>query len=104
MHTKRMTVSLWALAFGLAVAGFAGAASEAPAAQKDAPKSCCHHEGGTDGSAGAHCAHPRAGAKSGDEKACCSKPAGAKKEGAKAGCCCCEDCAAAEAKETAAGS
>ena len=81
-----------------------GVAATPVLAQKDAPKSCCHHEGGTDGSAGAHCAHPRAGAKSGDEKACCSKPAGAKKEGAKAGCCCCEDCAAAEAKETAAGS
>jgi hypothetical protein len=101
MHAKKIAAPLFALAFGLALAGFAGAVTDAPAspdASKDAPRACCHHEGATASGAGAHCAHAKSGAKSGDDKSCCAKHAAMKKDGAKGSSCCCEDCAASETK------
>lgn len=86
MHARKTTVSLFALAFGLTVSAFAGAAADAPAADAaKAPqaveKACCKHHDSTDGKAGMNCGHAKMNA--GDEKveACCAQHAAMHKDG-----------------------
>ncbi len=89
MFARKITVSIFALVFALALAGFSGAA-DSPQAAPDAAKECCHHKsGGSEGAA--HCDH-HAKAKATNGKACCTKHAAKRADGAKDENCCCDSC------------
>lgn len=93
MPAKKIAVSLFALAFGLTLSAFAGAAADAPAA--DAPKAaqetgkaCCKHHEAAGDKTGMHCDHAMmkaAGEKvAGKSDACCAQHAKMHAEGAAA--------------------
>lgn len=90
MTARKITVQLFALALGLTFAGFAGAASDAPATDtpKAAEKACCKHHDSADGKAGMHCDHAKMKAAGEKGEACCAQHAKMHKDGAgaKAGC------------------
>ena len=95
MHARKIAVSLFALAFGLAFSAFAGAAADAPAA--DAPqtpqaleKACCKHHDAAGAKAGMHCDHAKMKGEGEKGEACCAQHAAMHKEGVATGdkaCC-----------------
>lgn len=99
MHARKIAISLFALAFGLTLSAFAGAAADAPAADASkapqtaqtpqipptAEKACCKNHDAAGDKAGMHCDHANK-MKAGGEKgaACCAQHAKMHQEGASA--------------------
>ncbi len=86
MHVRKLAVPLFALAFGLTLSTFAGAATDAPAA--DAPKTqevakaCCQHHDAAGDKTGMHCDHAKMKAAGEKGDACCARHAKMHREGA----------------------
>ena len=86
MHASKTTVSLFALAFGLTVSAFAGAAADTPApdaakAPQAVEKACCKHHDSADGKAGMHCDHARMKTEGEKGEACCAQHAAMHEDG-----------------------
>ncbi|MBP9146954.1 MAG: hypothetical protein KBF21_20710 [Thermoanaerobaculia bacterium] len=86
MHASKTTVSLFALAFGLTVSAFAGAAADTPApdaakAPQAMEKACCRHHDSADGKAGMNCDHARMQTEGEKGEACRAQHAAMHKDG-----------------------
>jgi hypothetical protein len=86
MNARKFAAPLFALALGLSLSAFAGAAADAPAADapKAAEKACCPHHAGAGESAGMHCDHAKMKAEGDKGAACCAQHAKMHPEGASA--------------------
>lgn len=86
MNARKFAAPLFALALGLSLSAFAGAAADTPAADapKAAEKACCPHHAGAGESAGMHCDHAKMKAEGDKGAACCAQHAKMHPEGASA--------------------
>jgi hypothetical protein len=89
MHARKIAVSLFALALGITLAGFAAASPDSPAtapatpaAPQAAEKACCKHHDAAGDKTGMHCDHAKMKAQGEEGKACCAQHASIHKAGA----------------------